>query len=192
MLCGMKLPSVLCVALLALSACRTAPPADWSAVQSELTERVALDQELRNQLQPGAEMDMEVVHKMEQCDQENTAWMKDLVDRHGWPTIARVGKRGAADAWLLVQHAPLEFQEQCLPLLRAAVEAKDAEPVHLAYLEDRVNMYRGRPQRYGTQFKFGANGLEVHTLEDAARVDEWRAEVGLGTLAEYEAQLRGQ
>lgn len=93
---------------------------------------------------------------------------------------------------MLAQHAEIEFQEQCLPLLRAAVAEKDASAQHLAYLEDRVNMRRGRPQRYGTQFTFGANGLEVHTLEDPERVDEWRAEIGLGSLAEYETQLRGE
>jgi hypothetical protein len=115
-----------------------------------------------------------------------------VVERHGWPTIARVGQQGAADAWLLVQHAPVEFQEHCLPLLRDAVAAEDAEPKHLAYLEDRVNMFRGRPQRYGTQFRFGADGLEVYTLEDPQRVDEWRAAIGLGPLAEYEERLRSQ
>ena len=178
--------------VLALSACATTPANDWNAVQAELATRVALDQELRGKLSLGGEMNMEVVHRMEEVDLDNTAWLKQLVERHGWPTISRVGKEGAQGAWLLAQHAEVEFQEQCLPMLRTAVAEKDADPKHLAYLEDRVNMFRGRPQRYGTQFKFGANGLEVHTLEDEARVDEWRAEVGLGPLAEYEAQLRGQ
>lgn len=178
--------------LLALSACATTPAIDWSAVQSELATRTALDQELREKLQLGGEIDMEVAHRMEEVDRDNTAWMKALVERHGWPTISRVGKQASGEAWLLVQHAEVEFQEQCLPLLRAAVEAQDADPKNLAYLEDRVNMYRGRPQRYGTQFKFGPNGLEVHTLEDPARVDEWRAEIGIGPLAEYEARLRGE
>jgi len=172
-------------------ACATTRAPDWSAIRTELAQRVALDQELRGKLQLGGEMDMEVVHRMEEVDRDNTAWLMALVERHGWPTISRVGKPGAQGAWLLVQHAELEFQEQCLPLLAAAVEAEDAEPQHLAYLEDRVNMRRGRPQRYGTQFTFGANGLEPHTLEDPARVDEWRAAIGLGPLAEYEAQLRG-
>jgi len=181
----------LCLLFLA-PACATTRGADWSAIQAELAQRVALDQEVRAKLQLGGELDMEVAHRMEKIDRDNSAWMKTLVERHGWPTISRVGKQASQDAWLLVQHAEVEFQEQCLPLVRAAVEAQDADPKNLAYLEDRVNMYRGRPQRYGTQFKFGANGLEVHTLEDAARVDEWRAAVGLGTLAEYEARLRGE
>lgn len=178
--------------LLALSACATTPATDWSAVRTELAQRVALDQELRGKLQLGGEMDMEVVHQMEEVDLDNTAWLKELVEHHGWPTISRVGKEGAQGAWLLVQHAELEFQEQCLPLLRAALAEKDVSAQHVAYLEDRINMRRGRPQRYGTQFTYGANGLEVHPLEDEARVDEWRAEIGLGPLAEYEAQLRGE
>lgn len=172
-------------------ACATTRAPDWSAIRAELAQRVALDQEVRAKLQLGGELDLEVVHRMQEIDRDNSAWMKTLVERHGWPTISRVGKQASGEAWLLVQHAEVEFQEQCLPLLRAAVEAQDADPKNLAYLEDRVNMYRGRPQRYGTQFKSGANGLEVHTLEDPARVDEWRAAIGLGPLAEYEARLRG-
>ena len=42
------------------------------------------------------------------------------------------------------------------------------------------------------QFNYGANGLELYPLEDEERVDEWRAEVGLGTMAEYEERMRAQ
>jgi hypothetical protein len=188
----MKLALLAAPLLWLASSCATTRAPDWSAIQDELASRVALDQELRGKLQLGGEMDMEVVHRMEEVDHDNTAWLMALVERHGWPTISRVGKEGAQGAWLLIQHAELEFQEQCLPLLRAALAEKDVSAQHVAYLEDRIHMRRGRPQRYGTQFTFGANGLEVHTLEDEERVDEWRAEIGLGPLAEYEAQLRGE
>lgn len=186
-------------ALLALLASCAAPdvepvvPPDWSRVKTELAMRVEQDQALRQAaMAPG--VTPELIDRVVAVDHENTAWMKDLVTRHGWPTFAAVGEEGSGNAWLLVQHADqdVDFQEQCLELLRAAVEQGQASRTHLAYLEDRVAMHRGRPQRYGTQFVNESGGLGPYRLEDPARVDEWRAEVGLGTLAEYEALLRGE
>lgn len=64
---------------------------------------------------------------------------------------------------------------ECLERLRAAVEAADASPVNLAYLEDRVRMLRAEPQLYGTQFveKDG-------TFEDPDGLDERRSAICLG------------
>jgi len=165
---------------------------DWLAVCAELEQRVELDQELRQRYVEG-DVDPVFLERLSATDQDNTAWMKELVTRHGWPTIARVGEEGAGNAWLLVQHADqdVDFQEQCLLLLREAVAEGQASPKNLAYLEDRTAMHRGRPQRYGTQFVQKDGSMQPYTLEDPARVDAWRAEVGLGTLAEYAKLIEG-
>lgn len=170
---------------------------DWGAIRAELAQRVAEDQALRVQLSTDAQPDLAFFERLSATDEANTAWMKDLVARHGWPTSARVGVAGAGDAWLLVQHADhdVDFQEHCLELLRAAVAADQASAKNLAYLEDRVAMHRGRPQRYGTQFvqaPDGQSGFVPHTLADEARVDELRASVGLGPLAEYARLINGK
>ena len=155
---------------------------------NELAQRVEEDQALRTQAMGDGVVDREFVERVMACDAANTAWLKTLVAEHGWPGKSRVGEQGSANAWLLVQHADLDvdFQEQCLALLRDAVASGEADAKHQAYLEDRVAMHRGRPQRYGTQFRPSADGgYEPYTLEDSARVDEWRASVGLEPLAEY-------
>jgi len=177
------------IALLAAS-CATAPSEpepDWSAVTAELSRRVEVDQQLRREAMSADPVSPELVDRIVAVDHENTTWLEDLVARHGWPTFARVGEEGAGNAWLLVQHADqeVEFQERCLVLLRDAVKEAQADPKHLAYLEDRVATHRGRPQRYGTQFVEKDGEFVPYELEDAARVDEWRAEVGLEPLAEY-------
>ena len=168
------------------------PPPDWDAVKSELAWRVERDQELREQAVTAETVSLELVGRIERVDADNTAWLKDLVTRHGWPSRARVGEKGAGDAWLLAQHADqdVEFQEHCLALLRAAVELGQVDPKHVAYLSDRVATHRGRPQRYGTQFVEKDGVLQPYELEDPAQVDKWRAEVGLGPLAEYAEELR--
>ena len=183
----MRRSVALLLAVTAAACASTRAEPDWTDVQEELAKRVEEDQSLRTQFMSG-EIDGELIERVTEVDAANTAWMKDLVAEHGWPGNSRVGEKGAGDAWLLVQHADqdLEFQERCLELLRQAVPAGEANPQHLAYLEDRVAMHRGRPQRYGTQFRpRDGGGFEPYTLEDPARVDEWRASVGLEPLAEY-------
>lgn len=131
-------------------------------------------------------------HQLEAVDAENRAWLSGIVDAHGWPMISRVGPQGAHDAWLLAQHADADpdFQERCLALLRAAVPAGEADGKDLAYLEDRVAIARGREQIYGTQFHLVDGVMLPKPIADPDRVDERRAAVGLGTLAEYTEQIR--
>jgi hypothetical protein len=47
--------------------------------------------------------------------------------------LERVGEAAAHAAWLLAQHAPSDFQEECLPLLEDAVAHGDTSPRDLAY-----------------------------------------------------------
>jgi len=61
-----------------------------------------------------------------------------------------------------------------------AVAAGDAEPQHLAMLQDRVLVNEGRPQIYGTQTAGVVDGVPVPwPCEDPERLDERWAEVGL-------------
>jgi len=124
-------------------------------------------------------------------DRDNTARLREIVARYGWPGRELVGDAGAHAAWLLVQHAPPDLQEECLPLLQKAVERGDARPVDLAYLTDRVLMHRGEPQIYGTQYmRRGRDGvLELWTVRDPSGLDQRRAELGLEPQAEYQARL---
>jgi len=120
------------------------------ALRKELLERAGRDQAARQSLPPGH--DVEQWRKIvEPVDRANTARLKEIVAEHGWPGHRLVGEAAAHAAWLLAQHAPADFQEQCLPTLEDAVGRADASRRDLAYLMDRVLMHRGQPQIYGTQ-----------------------------------------
>ncbi len=130
------------------------------------------------------------IREMMRVDQANTAWLAELTARRGWPGRTLVGEDGAHAAWLLAQHADPEPQRAFLDLLRAAVAEGEASATDLAYLEDRVRMHAGQPQRYGTQFIRDAQGLRAWTVEDPEHLDQRRADVGLGPFAGYEARMR--
>ena len=55
----------------------------------------------------------------------------------------------------------------------------------LAYMTDRVLLHEGKQQIYGTQMTSADGKWTPQPLEDAAKVDQRRAEVGLEPLTEY-------
>lgn len=81
------------------------------------------------------------------------------------------------------------FQQRCLDLMKQEPPSEVC-PQHVAYLEDRLAVACGEPQRYETQLRPGADGLEPLPIEDPEHVDERRASVGLPPLADYLATAR--
>ena len=158
-------------------------------LSAEFLERAGRDQAARAALRPGHGMpEWDAV--VAPVDRDNTARLREVIGRHGWPGRELVGKAGAHAAWLLAQHAPPDLQEEWLPLLQEAVARGDASPVDLAYLLDRVLMRRGEPQVYGTQYRRVGNGpLELWTVRDPVGLDERRAALGLEAEAANRARL---
>jgi len=154
-------------------------------LRAELLRRVAVDQEARRTVDTEA---------MAAADGENLPWLRQVVADAGWPGKSLVGDDGAHAAWLLAQHADRDpaFQRRCLDLLAAAVERGEATAVDQAYLTDRVLLAEGKPQEYGTQAIARDGRFVPRDLRDPGRVDERRASVGLGSLAEYLAIMAGQ
>ncbi|WP_426733077.1 DUF6624 domain-containing protein [Myxococcus faecalis] len=161
------------------------------ALRDELLSRMEVDQQVRMTLMKSNFQDEAAKKKLEEVDASNTAWLKDVIVKKGWPGQALVGKKASFAAWLLVQHADKDvaFQEQVLPLLEAAVARGEGSKQNLAYLTDRVLVNTGKPQRYGTQMEEVNGQMEPKNLEDPANVDARRAAVGLGTMEEYKASF---
>lgn len=127
-------------------------------------------------------------------DGENTAWLKAHVAAHGWIRISDHGEAASGAAWLLVQHADRDpdFQAEVLTLLEPLVAAEEASGGNYAYLYDRVAVGANRPQRYGSQGRCTAKNVwEPNELEEPDRVEALRAEVDIGSLAEYQAHMSG-
>jgi len=125
--------------------------------------------------------------RMEAIHVKNTARLRELISKHGWPCDELAGTDGAESAWLIAQHSLGEpcFVRRALQLVRAMADQKRVPAWHAAYLEDRVALFEGRPQRFGTQWiDDPRDGLSrPWTLAYPDRVNDLRAEVGLKPLA---------
>lgn len=148
-------------------------------------ERLAADQSLFNGYHP----EMQAVHE------ENASVLERVLDANGWPTPAVAGEDGAEAAWLIAQHAigRPDFQRKCLRLLQEAGSRGAVPAWQPAMLLDRVCIFEGKPQVYGTSFDWDEDGLmSPRTIADPANVDERRADVGLAPLAEAIARHRAE
>lgn len=156
-------------------------------LRAELLRRTEQDQEARCAPEP----DWEVVATV---DADNVAWLREVVAEVGWPGQSMVGEDGAHAAWLLAQHADQDpaFQRRCLELLTHAVASGEAATADLAYLTDRVLLAEGKAQEYGTQFVGRESGWTPRRLRDPENVDERRAAMSLGTLAENTARMAAE
>lgn len=127
-----------------------------------------------------------LMERMTNEDARNLIWLKEAVEKHGWPGKSLVGSAGAQNAWLLVQHADSDrdFQQQCLSKMEALPKG-EVTPSNIAYLTDRILIGTGNKQKYGTQAIIKDGKLTPSPIEDEEHVDERRKEIGLGTLAEY-------
>lgn len=125
--------------------------------------------------------------EMRRVHERNNARMREIIEQYGWTGRSLVGEDGCEAAWLIVQHAVLDrdFQRQCLALLEQAVAAGEASGWQLAYLTDRVLVYEGKEQIYGTQYLPVEGGKSVpHKIAEAENVDARRRSVGLCSLEE--------
>ena len=155
-------------------------------LRDELIKMADADQALRSKDGAG--------EQIMAMDKKNTARMKAVVAKFGWPGIKLVGKHAATAAWLLVQHADADptFQKACLDKMLAATKRKDVDPVNVAFLADRVALAEGKKQVYGTQFVCDPGQFGPRPIEDEAHVDERRASLGLESLAERAIVMRAK
>ncbi len=196
----MTWPSCLCIALVVFAQSLQATsvetedklqPKRDEVLRKELLQMVKEDQDIRSEIVEKSSSDEAALRRMTEIDRKNTARMKEIIAKHGWPGKSLVGEDGASAAWLLVQHADKdrEFQKRCLTLLERAVKAREAAPGELAYLTDRVLVGENKKQIYGTQFRQVDGKLEPYPIEDEKNVDKRRKAIGLSSLAQYRKKV---
>jgi hypothetical protein len=164
------------------------------SLEKALLDMEAQDQAIRNELTAAGALNDKYHPRLEEVHRANASRLRQIIAVFGWPGITLVGDNGAKAAWRIALHSISEppFMRQCRDLLEHASETGDAPRWQFAIIDDRIRVYEGRPQRYGTQLRVGANGLEPHPLENEGRVSSMRAQAGLPPLAKTLALARAQ
>lgn len=144
-------------------------------------------QELENKYGWSSEEVQDIWKTIHIKDSINLIKVEKILDENGWLGPDVIGEEGNLTLFLVIQHAKVETQLKYLPMLRDAVKSGDAEASYLAMMEDRVLMYQGEKQIYGSQLEMDSKTKEyvVSPMIDPDNVDKRRAEVELMPMAEY-------
>ena len=151
------------------------------------------DLDTRTRLAASGELFSGYHPEMEAVHDENAALLRRVFDDIGWPGRREYGDDGAGAAFLILQHAigHPDLQRRGLTLLLDAIPEGQANPLDVAYLSDRISIFEGGAQTFGTQFDWDANGqLSPAAVRDPETLDERRASVGLPPMAETIAHMR--
>lgn len=130
--------------------------------------------------------DTSFTRRMATRDAADSAALRSIIDRYGWPARTLVGPDGASAAWQVAQHI-YGLQHEVLRRMRA-LPPGEVSPTNEAMLEDRVLVSDSQPQRYGTQLTWGG---EFRPIADIAHLDARRADVGLPPLSVYLCMMKG-
>ncbi|WP_281634611.1 DUF6624 domain-containing protein [Flavobacterium luteolum] len=167
-------------------------------LEKQLAEIYTEDQEIRGEFMNvyrAAKPDKKKIDSigkiMQRKDSINLIKVTKILDEKGWLGKNVVGTQGNQTLFLVIQHADLKYQQKYLPMMREAVKNGNANPGNLAYLEDRVALREGKKQIYGSQSSKNkkTGKICIAPMIDPDNVDKRRAEVGLGTMAEYATKL---
>jgi hypothetical protein len=159
------------------------------ALREKLVAMYASDQEAR-----GAGTGHPVyTAKTAEVDGQLTRELKEIVARHGWPTIAMVGIDASNDAMAMLTHTrDHAWQLSLVPRLERLAGEGKIDGSALATVVDKELVSEGKPQRYGTQFKVVDGTMAMIAVEDPAGLDARRAVVFLMPIKAYEAMLSEQ
>lgn len=122
---------------------------------------------------------MEAVHRA------NAGALRSLIREYGWPDEALAGREGAEAAWLIAQHSIGE--PDFMRLCRTLIDEANVPRWHFACIDDRIRVFEGKSQRFGTQIDLRPDGPQFYELEDPSQVARWRKEAGLPEIAPIRA-----
>lgn len=133
-----------------------------------------------------------LINKMAKIDRINKIKIRSILNSYGWVERSKIGQKASSGIFYAVQHTDLVFIEKFFPMLKALAEAGEAKKTEFATMQDRILMWRGKRQIYGTQCteSLRLDGkLVVWPIEDPSNVNNRRKEMGFDLSVEDNAKL---
>lgn len=162
-------------------------------IAEELIQMHEEDMRVRNRLAADGSLFQGYHPEMESVHRRNAARLRQIIEEHGWPGRTLVGEEAAHAAWIILQHSigEPEFMRRGFRLVQIAAAAGEIDPKLAAMLEDRICVFEGRPQKFGTQFDWDENGqMSPNKYDDLRLVEERRCAIGLTPLKEAVDDIR--
>jgi hypothetical protein len=152
---------------------------EYKEYETKILNQYELDQKIRLQENPNIE-------EWQKIDADSHKLITEYLEKFEYPTVAKYGRKFSFACWVLVQHCPedTKLQNYYLKMMQDANEEESND--NMALLTDRILMYEGKPQLYGTQFTSDENGKTVlYKVADPENLEKRRAALGLVSHEEY-------
>lgn len=138
----------------------------------------------------GAPMDNEVFDAlfapMKKVDAINQERLERIIAHCGWPKAEQLGKQALEAAFLVVQHATLEFQRKYLSQIEADFKSGYLPALNYAMLVDRILTRERKEQLYGTQSYITKDGVKNYfPIEDSANLNARRIALGMLPIKDF-------
>lgn len=153
-----------------------------------LIDAAERDKVIRKELVDSGELDKPIYNeRMKQCHEENADLLEQFLAQHGWPFPDQFGIEAHEAAWFIAIHAigRPNFIKKIAELLKEAWQQGKLPGRYYVNFYDRIELYEGRLQRYGTHLFPSKDGWYAAHLENPEKVDTYRAEMGMPSLAEW-------
>lgn len=170
---------------------------NYTLLRQELEEIYDIDQNIRKvRFDTIATREASIAYskKMIAIDSVNQTRVIPMIEQYGWLPKSKIGNKAASAIFYVVQHSSLGTIEKYLPQMEELAKQGEASATDAAKMRDRLLMFKGEKQIYGTQ---SANwvrpegGYVIWPIEDVEHVNKRRREVGFTTtIEEYAKQLR--
>jgi hypothetical protein len=155
-------------------------------LRNQLLSLIEEDARVRDELAADGSLFEGYHPRMESVHRKNAVKLRTIIGEYGWPGFDLVEKDGEEAAWRIVQHSIGEpdFMRSALILLKTAVGNQQAPLWQIAYLEDRIRMFEGKLQLYGTSFDWDEQGKmsPYPAIENPEQLNERRASMELPPL----------
>lgn len=132
-------------------------------------------------------------------DKKNLKRIEEIISKYGYPSKKIIGEPTNKAIWYIIQHADKKVIQKHFPLIQKAGKEKELPMTLVAMMHDRLLMYQGKEQVYGTQgtskevLNLKTNKTEwisfIWPIKEPEKVNSLRKTIGFTTTIEEYAKM---
>ncbi len=120
-------------------------------------------------------------------------FVAQVLKEHGFPDAQMVGRKGVMEFFILVQHSHSpELIRDALAQARPLMLRGEMVRHDYALMIDRLRMYQGKDQIYGSQFSENGGKVEPYPIQDKASLDQRREVMEMEPFDSYMRSMQSK
>jgi len=130
------------------------------------------------------------IKKMIEIDTENQKKLIVILDKYGWIEQSKIGIKASEAFFYIIQHSDNTLITKWFPEFKRLAANGEANKVECAMMEDRLLMWQGNKQIYGSQASVFRKDkkMAIWPIKDPKNVNERRRKAGFELTVEKNAE----